>query len=404
MSPIDPLPQPEEPGKPHSEAVTPAPGPLEGVQRSPSVRPPAPPPPLPVVRPFPLHPNFGWGFLWCIGVLLVTQVPGAIVSVVMIVAGSLLFPNLVPRNTGTGVEGIRALLHNSFIQVSIAAALFVAHALLILVSLVVLRIVVGRDWPRQVALRRPSWTHVALVVMCVPAFMVLANAAYFLVRHVLRVPSVSDWGLGMEEMESMITGWLVPPAVFLIGVMPALSEELWCRAFLGRGLVGKHGIVLGVLGTSFLFGFLHIDPCQGLMAMVLGVVLHYVYLTTRSLLMPMLLHFLNNSLAVVLPSIPGLGQLEKAAPSDAGIMIPVLVGSAVLLIGVCRALYQSRARLVDLGAGPIWRPSYPGVACPPADSGTRIITPALSQDSLALLAAGLTAFAMGVAMTVQKLW
>ena len=35
------------------------------------------------------------------------------------------------------------------------------------------------------------------------------------------------------------------------------------------------------------------------MAICAGIVLHYFYLTSRSLLIPMLVHFLNNSLAVV---------------------------------------------------------------------------------------------------------
>src|SRR5207253_10760140 len=58
------------------------------------------------------------------------------------------------------------------------------------------------------------------------------------------------------------------------------------------------GIIPGILLTSFFFGAIHIDPHQGAMAMLLGIFLHYVYLTTRSLWMPMLLHFLVNSFSV----------------------------------------------------------------------------------------------------------
>src|SRR3954468_23799191 len=128
------------------------------------------------------------------------------------------------------------------------------------------------------------------------------------------MPSLSDTGLGgMEEMEKAFGSWPVLLGVFLIGVLPGIGEELWCRGFLGRGLVGTHGVVLGILGTSFLFGLIHVDPCQGTMAMLMGVGLHVVYQLTRSLWMPMLLHFLNNSLAVV------MARVAKGMPQVAAI-------------------------------------------------------------------------------------
>src|SRR5262249_32034141 len=163
-----------------------------------------------------------------------------------------------------------------------------------------LRIVAGRDWPRQVALRLPSLTHVLLTLAIIPAFMVLGSGAYALLRQ-LGVPSLGDLMPGMpkmEEMAKMFEAWPTVMAIAVLGLLPGIREELWCRAFLGRGIVGRHGVVLGVLGVSFLFGLIHIDPAQGLMAMFMGIVLHLLYLMSRSLLIPILLHFANNSLAV----------------------------------------------------------------------------------------------------------
>src|SRR5262249_18835606 len=149
------------------------------------------------------------------------------------------------------------------------------------------------------------------------------------------------------------SGWPLPLAVLLIGAMPGLSEELWCRAYLGRGLVGQHGYVLGVLQTSLLFGLIHGDPCQGTMALLMGVMLHYVYLMTRSLLAPMLLHFLNNSLEVTLSRLPELAEVagEKTLPPW-----HVYAAAALLAAGVCVALYRSRARLVTPPEELAWVP------------------------------------------------
>jgi hypothetical protein len=172
--------------------------------------------------------------------------------------------------------------------------------------------------------------------------------------------------------------------VLVIGAGPGIGEELWCRGFLGRGLVGRYGWLLGVVFTSFYFGFIHIDPAQGLYAMLVGLCLHFVYLTTRSLWVPMLLHTLNNSLSVVVTRIPQLKEFDSA-PGTA-FPVAVFVSAAVLLVAVGWALYQSRARLVAAAGEAAWRSLYPGVEYPPPDSDTRVAHPRPSWA--AALAAG----------------
>jgi membrane protease YdiL (CAAX protease family) len=355
--------------------------------------------PRPVVvpeLPFPLHPNFWWGILWCLGLVLFTQIAGLIVAIVLLVAAALLLPNQFDFRQ---MKGMQDMLNNPVFLGVLGIAQVFAHSLIFIAALVLLRILAGRSWPRQVALRRPAGIHFLLGVLGMPAFIVLGNGAYYVIRHIFHVPSFSSLGLpGMEELDKIsFTGWAIPAAVFVIGVTPAFSEEFWCRAFLGRGLVGRHGVILGVLGTSFLFGLIHVDPAQGLMAMLMGVLLHFVYLTTRSLLMPMLLHFLNNSFAVIVVALlPRLAKLDEGEPS-----IPLYTGSVLLLAGVCWALYASRARIVSAGPN-AWHPPFPGVVCPPPDSGAWIETPLPSSASLAAVAAGLTAFVVGLVMALQR--
>ena len=80
------------------------------------------------------------------------------------------------------------------------------------------------------------------------------------------------------------------------------------------------------------------------MAMLMGLWLHFVYLCTRSLLMPMLLHFLNNSLAVTASRVPVLQMLDTEPH-----VIPwsIYVTSLLLIACVAYALYQSRTRLAE---------------------------------------------------------
>src|SRR5262249_37992562 len=179
---------------------------------------------------------------------------------------------------------------------------------------------------------------------------------------------------GMEEMGEVIGKWPWAFAVLVIGVGPGIVEELWCRGYLGRGLVGSHGVVLGVLAASFCFGLIHGDPCQGMMAMVMGLWLHFVYLTTRSLILPMLLHFVNNSIAVLSARFPLLEILDTK-PSE--IPATVYVSAALLLAAGVYVLFQSRARIAPRLPEQIllWRPAFEGVEYPPTDSGMQVVHP-----------------------------
>jgi uncharacterized protein len=345
--------------------------------------PPAPPAP-PKPKGFPLHPNFWWGLLWSVGSLLLTQVPAGIVVAIIMVGGSLLFPKLVPPEA---MQDPAQMMQNPVILIAMGIGLVIAHLLLIALSLVCLRVLAGRDWHRQVALRPPSFRHVLLTFAIVPAFMVLASASAYFFGEVLHFPSMLKQLMG--DLEG-ITGPATVIAAAIIGVMPAFSEEFWCRAFLGRGIVGKHGYVLGVLGTSFLFGAIHVDPVQGCMAMVLGIILHYAYLTSRSLMVPMLLHFLNNSLAVALG---GVEAWQQVVPNKDLPAWPVLAAAAFLLLAVAYAFYQSRARLVTPEGAEPWQPPYPGVVWPPPGSATTVRSPGLSALSILLVLLGLAAFA-----------
>src|SRR5262245_19396968 len=140
MSANDPL--PEFPDRPADETL---PAPRPEVVREPNlygVTPVIPAIP-PVTRPQPPHPGFWSALLWCIGFLIVTQIPGAVVAAAILVGFML--------TSGKGVS-MGDLVKSDVYSIANAAAFTVAEVLVIGVSWLVLRLVVGRDWKRQVAL------------------------------------------------------------------------------------------------------------------------------------------------------------------------------------------------------------------------------------------------------------
>jgi membrane protease YdiL (CAAX protease family) len=310
------------------------------------------------------------------------------VAILVLIGIMIVAPTELPQEVMTNTE---ALMQSRPFHVALAVAFLFTEMLVIGFSWLILRLVVGRDWTRLTALRRPGGAHLLFSLAAAPALILLANGAYEVLRRIVHVPSISDAGVpGMEQMVGVFQGWPWPFAVLVIGLGPGIGEELWCRGFLGRGLVGRYGPILGVVFASFFFGLIHLDPCQGSMALLMGLFLHFVYLTSRSLWLPMLLHFLNNSFAVVASRFDTL-KVVDANPAT----VPLFVYGAagILMACVAWALYESRARLQTIpGSGFSWQPPYPGVQYPPPGADTKVVHPWPSLTATAVAVGGFVLF------------
>jgi membrane protease YdiL (CAAX protease family)/uncharacterized membrane protein YhaH (DUF805 family) len=88
--------------------------------------------------------------------------------------------------------------------------------------------------------------------------------------------------------------------IFTLAVIPAFCEEVFFRGlllpFFGDWLKNRHA---GVWISAVLFTVLHFSVTQFLPILFMGVVLGYIYVWTRSIWAPVLVHFLNNASTVL---------------------------------------------------------------------------------------------------------
>ncbi len=105
------------------------------------------------------------------------------------------------------------------------------------------------------------------------------------------------------ENPSGIFGFLL--SLIATAVVPALAEEFACRGII-LGLLKKYGEGFAVVASSVLFGIMHGNFEQIPFATMVGLVLGYIYVKTKSLWSCVLVHFINNAISVTSGYLTGL--------------------------------------------------------------------------------------------------
>ena len=176
----------------------------------------------------------------------------------------------------------------------------------------------------------PSWgTALAAFVL---AF--LASRA-FVVAYVMLVPSAAD-----TVPEFLSRGADVVPLVLAAGLLIPFAEEVAFRGLMMRGQERAAGFGVAAVATSVAFALAHGVPASIVGILPLAYVLARLVQHTGSLWNSVIVHALNNLLAVIL----GLVLLGKTGPGQSGdllaggamrvpaALVALLFGTAVLMV------------------------------------------------------------------------
>lgn len=112
-----------------------------------------------------------------------------------------------------------------------------------------------------------------------------------------------------QALEQLTEGplWV---AFLSVSVFAPLFEEWLCRGLVLRGLLRKFNSASAIMVSAAFFAILHMNPWQAIPAFLLGLLFGYVYYKTGSLKLTMLMHCVNNTLALITSRIPSLADAE----------------------------------------------------------------------------------------------
>ena len=125
--------------------------------------------------------------------------------------------------------------------------------------------------------------------------------------------------------------------IFVVGILPGICEEVMFRGFILSALK-KKGLWYGIILTAVLFGAFHLDPFRFLPVTLLGIWLGYLALKTNSLFVPILAHFAQNSLAILITNYAEKFTFIKLIIINDEISYWVVVPSVIVLYLVVKGL------------------------------------------------------------------
>lgn len=130
------------------------------------------------------------------------------------------------------------------------------------------------------------------------------------------MPPMPEW---LENMLKGMTQGKFWVNFLCVSVFAPFFEEWLCRGMILRGLLnysrseGRRGIrpAAAIAISALFFAAIHLNPWQAVPAFALGCLFGYVYYRTGSLKLTMLMHFTNNTFALIISNIDSIKDAEN---------------------------------------------------------------------------------------------
>lgn len=203
--------------------------------------------------------------------------------------------------------------------------------LFILLPALLLAMWIYTDVGKIIRIRKPQLTETALytlgIILLTPllqSFLYIQNYYFeILAKNSSFINSAKSFFDSLNEMVEKTYGNLLTASniielllvIVVVAVVPAISEEAMFRGFIQRSFELRYKKYIAAAVTALFFSLYHFNPYGLIPLFILGTFFGFAAYKSRSLIIPMFLHFLNNFSAVLLYHIIGDDELIKSDPA-----------------------------------------------------------------------------------------
>jgi hypothetical protein len=183
----------------------------------------------------------------------------------------------------------------------------------------------GRNISRYLSINiKPAFKTLIFAALAIIAAVPLINYLGELNQQ-MKLPEsmagIEHWMKNSEDKAAKLTetflnikssgGFLIN--LIMIGIIPAIGEE-----FMFRGVLQKlfhqwtKNIHFAVIFSAFLFSAMHMQFYGFIPRFLMGVMMGYLFVWSGSLWVPVLVHFINNTIAVLMSYLVNLGLADDS--------------------------------------------------------------------------------------------
>lgn len=156
-----------------------------------------------------------------------------------------------------------------------------------------------------------AWQMVLITVLLTFATMMSADYVNYLnFKATTSTPAMKAFYDKVVELLGTMTGGPFWSSFLLAAIFAPIFEEWLCRGMILRGLLTKMKPGWAIVVSALFFAIIHMNPWQALNAFIIGVIMGYVYYKTGSLILTMIIHFVNNGTAVILSQFSSLEEVD----------------------------------------------------------------------------------------------
>ncbi len=219
------------------------------------------------------------------------------------------------------------------------------------------------DVGKIIRIRKPEWKELGLFTIGIVILTPLLQSYLYIQNYFLELfaqnssffNSIKTFFDTLNQMVEKTYGNLLSASnifelllvILVVSIVPAISEEAMFRGFVQRSFELKLKPYLAILLTALFFSAYHFNPYGFIPLLILGAYFGYTAYMSRSLVIPVFMHFLNNFSAIILYYIIGNDELIKSDAKAGGselssylIVLVILTLLFVLLIAIINKYYS----------------------------------------------------------------
>ncbi len=188
------------------------------------------------------------------------------------------------------------------------------------------------DIGKIISLKLPKWKELLLFILGIIILTPLLQSYLYIQNYLIErwaessqfINSIKYLLDSLNELIEKTFGNLIHADNFVemllviitISIIPAICEEVMFRGYIQRSFGFKFKPHIAALLTALFFALYHFNPYGLIPLAIIGFYLGFAAYKSESLVIPIVLHFLNNFFAVMLYFIIGDDELFKSNVSD----------------------------------------------------------------------------------------